>query len=322
MRILVTGASGFAGSLLVPRLLSQGHLVRALGRDPVRVKSALARESLSAAAGEAEIAQADVLSGEGLSHALDGVEVAYYLIHSMERSRTGSRSGEESFADRERIAAERFAGAAVRAGVRRIVYLGGLTGHAGTPSSRHLASRREVEGILLDAVRDSVALRASIVIGARSRSFRFLVHLVERMPVLTLPRWRNFHTQPIDGRDITAMLAAAATTAPAEGRSLDVGGPDVLSYEEMIARIADIMLVNRPSIGFGVSATPVAARVAAAIAGEEPELVLPLMEGLEGDLLAADDHAAELFEVELHSFESAVEHSLAEWEKFEPLAAR
>ena len=107
-------------------------------------------------------------------------------------------------------------------------------------ASRHLASRGEVERILLDAVPDSLALRASIVIGARSRSFRFLVHLVERMRVLTLPRWRSFHTQPIDGRDITEMLAGAAGSASgAGGRSLDVGGPDVLSYEEMIARIAD-----------------------------------------------------------------------------------
>jgi len=322
MRILVTGASGFVGSLLVPRLLAEGHPVRALGRDPARVRRALVRERGARAGAEAEVVRGDALTGEGLSQALDGVEVAYYLIHSMERTRTPSPSGEQPFAERERIAADTFAAAAVRAGVGRIVYLGGLTGHEGAPSSRHLASRREVEGILLGAVNDSVALRASIVIGARSRSFRFLVHLVERMPVLTMPPWRNFRTQPIDGRDIIDMLAAAAITPAAGGRSLDVGGEDVLTYGEMIARIADIMLVNRPSLGLGVSATPLAARVAAAIAGEDPELVLPLMEGLQGDLLAADDHAAELFGVQLHSFDSAVEHALAEWEKFEPLAAR
>ena len=324
MRILVTGASGFAGSLLVGRLLSEGHTVRALGRDTSRVNGALAREHPErpgdGSGAEAEVLRGDALTGEGLAQALDGVEVAYYLIHSMERSTPSG--GELSFAERERIAADTFAAAAVRARVRRIVYLGGLSGHARTPASRHLASRQEVEAILLDAVADSVALRASIVIGARSRSFRFLVRLIERMPVLTLPAWRDFRTQPIDARDIIEMLAAAATSQAAAGRSLDAGGPDVLTYEEMIARIADIMLVHRPSLGLGVNVTAVAARVAAAIAGEDPELVLPLMEGLQGDLLAADDHAAELLGVELHSFDTAVEHALAEWEKFEPLAAR
>ncbi len=263
-----------------------------------------------------------LLSSEGLAEALDGVEVAYYLIHSMERADSASPSSPKTFPERERVAAETFADAAVRAQVRRIVYLGGLTGRTGVPASRHLASREAVEGILLDAIPDSVALRASIVIGARSRSFRFLVHLVERLPVLALPAWRKFATRPIDGRDVVQMLAASAGNAAAQGRSLDVGGPDVLTYGEMIARIAELMLVNRPALSFGVSATPLTARVAAAIAGEDPELVLPLMEGLQGDLLPADDHAAELLGVELHSFDSAVEHALGEWEKFERLAAR
>ena len=345
MHILVTGASGFAGSLLIPRLLSDGHVVRALGRDPARVNEALARESPHGSA-EVEVVHGDALTGEGLSRALDGVKVAYYLIHSMERPRAFSSTGPSSpalytptpfsaapFAERERIAADTFAAAAARAGVRRIVYLGGLlpSTSAGAappggvvadgPISRHLASREAVERILLQAVPDSVALRASIIIGSRSRSFRFLVRLVERMPVLALPAWRRFHTQPIDARDITEMLAASATAAVA-GRSLDVGGPDVLTYGEMIARIAELMLVNRPSLGLGVSVTPLVARLAAAITREDPELVLPLMEGLQGNLLPADDHAASLLKVDLHTFDSAVEHALSDWEKSEPLAAR
>ena len=303
MRILVTGAGGFVGSLLVPRLLAEGHHVVGLSRAPDLVRS------------PAPILLGDASTGAGLAAALDGVEVAYYLIHSMERA----SEMQSQFAQRDRRAAEAFAAAASAAGVRRIVYLGGIQGSSHL--SRHLDSRREVERILLAAIPDSVALRASIVIGARSRSFRLLVRLVERMRVLALPAWRRYRTMPIDERDVTEMLLKSAT-APIGSRSLDVGGPDVLSYGEMIERIADLMLVGRPAVGFGVSATPLTARVAAAIAGEEPELVLPLMESLEGDLLPSDDHAAELLGVELHSFDSAVEHALAEWERAEPLAAR
>jgi uncharacterized protein YbjT (DUF2867 family) len=326
MQILVTGASGFVGSALVPRLLSDGHTVRALARDSTRVAEALVRGHQPGATAEVEVLAGDAVTGEGLSQALEGVEVAYYLIHSMERQGArGSHSPDNSsiapFDRRERVAAENFASAAVGAGVRRIVYLGGLMGTEAGGASRHLSSRETVERILLDAVPDSVALRASIVIGARSRSFRLLVHLVERLPVLTLPPWRNFRTQPVDGRDITELLSASAT-ATLTARSLDVGGPDVLSYGEIIARIAELMLVHRPSLGFGVSVTPLVARLAAPIAREDPELVLALMEGLRGDLLAGDDDAAEMLGVELHSFDSAVEHALSEWERFEPLAAR
>jgi uncharacterized protein YbjT (DUF2867 family) len=328
MDVLVTGASGFAGSLLVPRLRSTGHAVRALARDPARVTAALARppRTMDAASPPLEIIRGDVFTGAGLLQALDGVEVAYYLIHSMERSADDSTP----FAERERVAAERFAEAATRAGVRRIVYLGGLVPHwsaadasAGRRprASRHLASRAAVERILLDAVADSIALRASIVIGAHSRSFRLLVHLVERMPFLTLPAWQRFRTQPIDARDVTEMLAAAAR-APLGGRSLEIGGPDVLTYGQMMAGIAELMLLSRPSVRMPVNLTGITARVAAAIAGEDPELVVPLMEGLQGDLLPADDDAAELLGVQLHSFDSAVENALREWEQLEPLAAR
>ncbi|HEY5343136.1 MAG TPA: NmrA family NAD(P)-binding protein [Solirubrobacteraceae bacterium] len=369
MRILVTGASGFAGSLLVPRLLCAGHDVRALGRDPARVSAALAtsatysassssssssassataRDDAAELSTEVEILRGDALTGVGLAAALAGVDVAYYLIHSMERPAGDS----VPFDERDRIAARNFADAAAHAGVARIVYLGGLLPRKGA-ASRHLASRDEVECILLAAVPDSLALRASIVIGARSRSFRFLVHLVERLPVLTLPAWRSFRTAPIDERDVVEMLAAAATLpavladrsavagrsqiagrgpitgrssttehAPSAERSFDIGGPDVLTYGEMISRIAELMLVRRPVLGFGINVTPVAARVAAAIASEDPDLILPLMESLHGDLLPRDSTTAELFDVRLHSFDAAVEHALRAWEESEPLSAR
>jgi uncharacterized protein YbjT (DUF2867 family) len=316
VEILLTGASGFVGSQLLPELLRDGHAVRAMTRDPARLRAQAGRSSRGL-----QVVRGDAVSGDGLRRALAGVELAYYLIHSMEPGAGGR--GNHGFVERELLAAENFAQVARAAGVRRIVYLGGLVPRWSSRSarSRHLESREAVESVLLSAVPDSLALRASIVIGAGSRSFRLLVRLVERMPVLALPSWERFRTQPIDERDVIAMLRAAVDS-PISGEVLEVGGPDVLSYGEMLERIADAMLIGRPAVRMRVSMTPLAGRLAAAIAAEHPELVLPLMEGLQGDLIARDDRAAERLGVRLHSFDSAVAHALAEWERAEPLAAR
>jgi uncharacterized protein YbjT (DUF2867 family) len=325
MRILVTGVSGFVGSMLAPRLLADGHHVRALSRDPARTAPTPA----------VDLVRGDVLTGEGLERALDGVEVAYYLIHSME-SASPRRASEQafpardqafpahewSFPTRERIGATNFAAAAQRAGVRRIVYLGGLVPHEPAVTSAHLASRVAVEDVLLEAVPDSVALRSAIVIGARSRSFRLLVRLIERLPVLALPPWRRFRIQPIDARDAIEMLLAASRAPGVAGRSLDIGGPEALTYGELLQRIAGLLLLHRPTFAIAIGATPLTARLAAALGGEDPELILALMDGLQSDLLPADDRAAELLGVRLHSLDAAVECALREWEAVEPLAAR
>ncbi len=307
MDVLVTGASGAVGADLVPQLARAGHRVRALARDPARVT----------AAGVAETVRGDLVTGEGLAAALEGAEVAWYLVHSMETVSTA-----EGFAERERRAGRSFADAAAAAGVRRIVYLGGLVPEGIAPSP-HLASRLEVERTLLDATPEAVALRASIVIGARSRSFRFLVRLVERMPFMPLPDWRDNRTRPIDARDVTACLLSAGVSQAIEGAlSLDIAGPDLMTYGEMIERIRDALLLGRPRLDLPLRLTPVASRVAAAIAGEDPALVAPLMGSLGTDLLPRDERALELLGVRPHSFDAAVERALRDWEQDEDLAAR
>jgi uncharacterized protein YbjT (DUF2867 family) len=304
MNVLVTGATGFVGAALIPRLQAGGHTVRAYARRPEAVAPGI------------EVVKGDAIAGTGLDEALAGVDCANYQSHSMEPSADGT------FDARDRRAAKNFADAAKAAGVGRVIYLGGLVPE-GKEASLHLASRLEVERLLHDAAPASVALRASIVIGARSRSFRFLVRLVERVPVMPLPAWRDFRTQPIDARDVLAFLVAAATTEHANGAlSLDIAGPDVVTYGELVERIRDAMLVDRPPVRLGFNLTPVASRVAAAIAGESIELVGPLMEGLNGDLLPRDDSAPELLGVRLHRLDAAIERSLRDWEAVEELAAR
>lgn len=308
MRILLTGASGAIGAALAPELAARGHEVRGFARDPARVS----------AAGIADVVRGDVVSGAGLGEALAGAEVAYYLIHCMEPA--GEAAG--ALLDRERGAAARFRDAAREAGVRRVVYLGGLV-PGDRPPSPHLASRLAAEELLLDAAPQVVALRASIVLSATSRSFRFLVRLAERVPVLPLPSWRDHVTQPIDGRDVTAYLVAAGTAGGIDGPlSLDIAGPQVVSYGELMQRIVDALLIDRPRIDLPVSLTPVASVIAAAIAGERLELIGPLMEGLDGDLLPRDDAARQRFGVRLHRVNAAIEHALRDWERVESLRAR
>src|SRR6476659_432946 len=205
-----TGATGYIGGRLMRRLIADGREVRALARNPAR----LAGEPI-------DVVQGDAIKGDGLAQALDGCETAYYLVHSMEQA--AARDG--TFADLDRRAADNFARAAQEAGVDRVVYLGGLIPQ-GQAISPHLRSRLEVEQILIDAIPDSVALRASIVIGAGSSSFQLLVRLIERLKVLPMPGWRENRTQPIDERDAIECLARAPLTPAAADRSLDIAGPD------------------------------------------------------------------------------------------------
>jgi uncharacterized protein YbjT (DUF2867 family) len=302
---LVTGATGYVGGRLIARLLSEGRAVRGLARRP---------ERLEGVAG-VEPARGDLLSGKGLAEALDGCHTAYYLVHSMEAGSNGD------FAARDRRAARNFAEAARMAGVERVVYLGGIVPQSAR-LSRHLASRLEVEEILLGELPGSTALRASIVVGARSTSFQMLVRLVERLRFLPFPEWRDNRTRPIDERDAIEYLALTPQRPEAAGRSLDIAGPDVLRYAEMIETIAECMGVGRTPIRLNLSQTPAASAVVSSVTDLPLDLVRPLMESLEHDLLPRDEDAARIYGIEPRPFERAVNRALREWEEREPLSAR
>ncbi|WP_019630552.1 SDR family oxidoreductase [Actinomadura atramentaria] len=220
-RCLVTGATGYIGGRLVPELLDAGYDVRCMVRRP---EAAAAHPW----ADRVEIVRGDVLDPATLPAALDGVDVAYYLIHAM-----GSAG---DFAERDRRAAAAFAEAAERAGVGRIVYLGGM--RSGGVLSRHLRSRAEVARILLGSGVPTAVLRAGVIIGSGSASFEMLRYLTERLPAMVTPRWVTSRVQPIAIRDVLRYLVGAADLPPDVNRGFDIAGPDVLTYREMMLRYA------------------------------------------------------------------------------------
>ena len=225
LRCLVTGASGYIGGRLVPELLERGYTVRCMARDQGKLSG-------RPWSGDVEIAVADALDPAAVRAALADVDVAYYLIHSLG---TG-----ESFEQRDRDAARVFASAAAAAGVRRIVYLGGIVSGKAGDLSPHLRSRGEVGDILLASGVPTAALQAAVIIGSGSASFEMLRYLTERLPAMVTPKWVKTRIQPIAVRDVLRYLAECATLPADVSRRFDIGGPDVLTYADMMRQYADV----------------------------------------------------------------------------------
>ncbi|TRW43050.1 SDR family oxidoreductase [Georgenia yuyongxinii] len=221
---LVTGATGYIGGRLVPELLAAGYRVRAMARRPERLEGREWRKDV-------EVVAADAGSAEELRAAMAGVDVAYYLIHALG---TGAE-----FEQRDRATARTFAVAAREAGVGRIVYLGGLHPASGKLSP-HLDSRREVGEILLASGVPTTVLQAAVIIGSGSASFEMMRYLTERLPAMVAPRWVENRIQPIAVRDVLRYLVGSAAMPPEVSRAFDIGGPEVLTYRQMMQRYAAV----------------------------------------------------------------------------------
>ncbi|GHJ06006.1 NAD(P)-dependent oxidoreductase [Micromonospora humidisoli] len=229
VRCLVTGATGYIGGRLAPRLLAEGHQVRCLARKAGRLRDV-------PWAAQAEIVEGDLRRPETLPAAFADVDVAYYLVHSL---------GQAGFEAADREAATNFARAAAAAGVRRIVYLGGPEPAAGGTASPHLRSRAEVARILLAGEVPTVVLRAAVIIGSGSASFEMLRYLTERLPAMITPRWVRNRIQPIAVRDVLRYLVGCADLPPEVDRAFDIAGPDVLTFREMMQRYAQVAGLRR-----------------------------------------------------------------------------
>jgi uncharacterized protein YbjT (DUF2867 family) len=283
MRCLVTGATGYIGGRLVPELLSAGHEVRCMARRLERLRDL-------PWAGEVGIAQADVTDAAAVSEALDGMEVAYYLIHGIGRG--------HDFEAADRHAAETFAAAARAAGVRRIVYLGGLAPEVEPPPggelSTHLRSRTEVGEILLRSRVPTVVLRAAMIIGSGSASFEMLRYLTERLPVMITPRWVRTRIQPVAVRDVLRYLVGCAILPPDVNRAFDIGGPDVLTYADMMRRYAAVAgLPPRVIVPVPLLTAELSSLWVGLVTPVPGSLARPLVESLRNEVVAREHDIGE-----------------------------
>lgn len=280
--IFVTGATGYIGGRLAPRLLDAGHAIRCLTRDPRKLERRPWRSHP-----RVQVVAGDMSDEAELIEQLRGCRAAYYLVHSM------IVSGDD-YAARDRELADRFARAASKAGVERIIYLGGL-GELGDDLSRHLSSRREVERVLAAAGVPVTTLRAAMIIGSGSASFEILRYLVERLPVMVTPRWVRTESQPVAIRDVLHWLIACLDAPDTVGRVIEIGGPDVLDYRQLMRIMQEELgLPRRLVIPVPVLTPKLSSLWIGLITPVSPAIGRPLAEGLRNRVVVTDDAAQRL----------------------------
>ncbi len=303
-RVLITGATGFIGGRLARALATSGREVRCLVRDRRGLRAReLERQGF-------DLHQGDVLRPETLHGAGAGVEVAYYLIHSM------GRGGPSDFAAGELAAATGFAQMARADGVERIIYLGGL---GDQPRSEHLRSRHDTALTLRENGPPLTYFRAGMVVGPQSESYRTLRYLVQRLPAMIAPAWLKNPTQPIAIEDTLSYLVQALSVSASAGREIQIGGPDVLTYGEMLDRMAEVLNVRRrPRIPVPLITPWLSSLWIGLVTPVDTGVARPLIEGLSVPTVVTDPSGMQLFDVDPVNFAHALARAVAEDPELEP----
>ena len=288
--ILLTGASGYVGGRLLPLLEQQSFVLRCLARNPDKLRP-LVKSST-------EVVRGDVLDRPSLDSALAGVHTAYYLVHLM--------SGSADFEQEDRQAAQNFADAAKRAGVRRIIYLGGLGDDADPKLSPHLRSRHEVGEILRESGVETIEFRAGMVIGAGSLSYQLMKSLTDRLPVMLCPRWLTTPTQPISIDDVLAYLLAAKDLPASDSRIFEIGSPDVVTYGDLIREYARQQGLRRWLIFVPILTPYLSGLWLALVTPATYEVGRHLIEGLKNPTVVRDSKALEEFPIKPMNVQEAI----------------
>lgn len=292
MRVLVTGATGLVGDRLIEPLREAGHEVRAFVRD--------AGDYDGPRAG-VDVYQGDLLEPETISDAMEGVDAVYYLVHSM-------RSGNE-FEGMDRRIAANVRDAASEAGVSRVIYLGGL-GEESDELSGHLRSRREVEYVLAEGDYELTNLRAAVIVGAGSASFQLVEQLAHRLPVMITPRWVRTDCQPIAIDDVIAYLVGVLDDPGTAGRTFEIGGPDVVTYQAMLHRTSELLGKRQYIVPVPVLTPKLSAYWLDLVTDVPRDVAHPLVSGLKNPVVVTDQSSHEYVDVELTPFETAVSRAL------------
>lgn len=293
--ILATGATGYVGGRLVPRLLAAGHRVRCLVRDPARLQG---RNWLD----QVEVATGDMFQPDSLVAAMRGVQAVYYLVHSL--------GGGSDFSERDLLAARHCATAAKSAGVERIIYLGGL-GDPQAALSPHLRSRQETGAALRSAGVPVTEFRAAVIVGSGSLSFEMIRYLTERLPVMICPKWVFTRIQPIAIRNVLDYLVAALACPASTGQTLEIGGRDVLTYSGMMTGYARARGLKRRLLAVPVLTPRLSSYWVHLVTPIPANIAQPLIKGLGNEVIVRDDTARRLFpDIELLDYDTAVRLAL------------